>query len=428
MKIITRAYGKKLEKALQRPVRKFSHIRRTVSPILSRVQKKGDKALIEYAQKFDNANIDQLIVSEEVIQSAEEMIAPALKEAIDIAYQNIETFHRAQLTEAIEVETTPGVICKQKSLPINRVGLYIPGGTAPLFSTVLMLGIPAKIAGCRQIVLCSPPDRHGDIHPAILYAAQRIGIHKIIKAGGAQAIAAMAYGTESVPKVYKIFGPGNQYVTAAKQLVNQDGVAIDLPAGPSELAVMADETSNPAFVASDLLSQAEHGPDSQVLLVSESKSIIKQIIKELELQLPLLPRHEIAEAALKNSTAIVADSKAEAITILNDYAPEHLILAIDEHETVSPFIENAGSVFLGHYTPESAGDYASGTNHTLPTDKAALAFSGVSTDSFLKKITYQQISTEGLRKLGPTIEIMASAEMLEAHRNAVSIRLKALED
>jgi histidinol dehydrogenase len=291
-----------------------------------------------------------------------------------------------------------------------------------------MLGIPAKIAGCRQIVLCSPPDRHGDIHPAILYAAYRIGIHKIIRAGGAQAIAAMAYGTESVPKVYKIFGPGNQYVTAAKQLVNQDGVAIDLPAGPSELAVMADETSNPAFVASDLLSQAEHGPDSQVLLVSESKRIIKQIIKELEQQLPLLPRHEIAEAALKNSHAIVTESRAEAITVLNDYAPEHLILAIDEHETVSPFIENAGSVFLGHYTPESAGDYASGTNHTLPTDKAALAFSGVSTDSFLKKITYQKISAEGLQKLGPTIEIMASAEMLEAHRNAVSIRLKSLED
>ncbi len=428
MKIITRPQGKKLERALQRPVQKFSRIRKIVGPILNKVQKRGDKALIEYTRKFDGVDIDQLIVSEETIRSAEEMITPALKDAIDIAYQNIETFHRAQLTETIEIETTPGVVCTQKSLPISRVGLYVPGGTAPLFSTVLMLGIPAKIAGCTQIVLCTPPDKHGDIHPAILYAAQRTGIHIIIKAGGAQAIAAMAYGTETVPKVYKIFGPGNQYVTAAKQLINQDGIAIDLPAGPSELAVMADETSNPAFVASDLLSQAEHGPDSQVLLVSDSKRIIKQVIKELELQLPLLPRQKIAKAALKNSTAIVTDSKAEAITILNDYAPEHLILAIDEHETISPFIENAGSVFLGHYTPESAGDYASGTNHTLPTDKAALAYGGVSTDSFLKKITYQQISTSGLKKLGPAIEIMAAAELLEAHRNAVSIRLKALED
>jgi len=428
MKIITRPQGKKLEKALQRPVQKFNRIRKIVGPILNKVQKKGDKALIEYARKFDGAIIDQLIVSEETIRSAEEMIAPALKEAIDSAYQNIETFHKAQLTETIEIETAPGVVCTQKSLPISRVGLYVPGGTAPLFSTVLMLGIPAKIAGCRQIVLCTPPNKGGDIHPAILYAAQRTGIYTIIKAGGAQAIAAMAYGTESVPKVYKIFGPGNQYVTAAKQLVNQDGIAIDLPAGPSELAVMADETSNPAFVASDLLSQAEHGPDSQVLLVSENKGIIKQVKKELESQLPLLPRQKIAKAALKNSTAILTNSKAEAIAILNDYAPEHLILAIDDHETVSPLIENAGSIFLGHYTPESAGDYASGTNHTLPTDKAAMAYGGVSTDSFLKKITYQQISMAGLRKLGPTIEIMASAELLEAHRNAVSIRLKTLEE
>jgi histidinol dehydrogenase len=291
-----------------------------------------------------------------------------------------------------------------------------------------MLGIPAKIAGCRQVVLCTPPNQYGEVHPAILYAAKLSGIKKVVMAGGAQAIAAMAYGTESVLKVHKIFGPGNQYVAAAKQLVSLEGVAIDLPAGPSELLVLADQTSNPAFVAADLLSQAEHGPDSQVLLISESKQVVKKVIKELKVQITALPRKEIAEAAIKNSTAIITDSKAEAITIINDYAPEHLILAVDDYETVSPFIENAGSVFLGHYSPESAGDYASGTNHTLPTDRAALAWSGVSLDSFVKNITYQKLTKTGLKQLGPVIEIMAEAEALQAHKNAVTIRLQSLKD
>jgi histidinol dehydrogenase len=404
----------------------MNQIRKIVRPILKRVQKRGDRALVDYAQKFDGAVIDEIIVQDELIQFSDKLVSPALKDAIDIAYRNIEAFHKAQTTEPIEVETSPGVVCKRKSIPISRVGLYIPGGTAPLFSTVLMLGIPAKIAGCKRIVLCTPPNSSGEIHPSILYAAKRTGIHKIIRAGGAQAIAAMAYGTESVPRVYKIFGPGNQYVAAAKQVVSMEGIAIDLPAGPSELAVFADQTSNPAFVASDLLSQAEHGPDSQVLLLSDSKQMVKLIIKELDSQLALLPRKEIARASLKNSTAIITDSKAEAIALINDYAPEHLILAIDEYETVSPFIENAGSIFLGHYSPESAGDYASGTNHTLPTDRAALAYGGVSVDSFVKKITYQYISRTGLKNLGPAIEIMADAEGLQAHKNAVTLRLNAL--
>ncbi len=412
---------------MQRPVQKLSRIRKRVEPILKRVRKNGDQALIEYAKKYDGVVLDELIVADEAIQTSGELIAPALKGAIDLAYNNIEAFHKAQWEEPIEIETSPGVICMRKSVPVNRVGLYVPGGTAPLFSTVLMLGIPAKLAGCKQVVLCTPPNQYGEVHPAILYAAKRSGIKKVIMAGGAQAIAAMAYGTESVLKVHKIFGPGNQYVAAAKQLVSLEGVAIDLPAGPSELLVLADQTSNPAFVAADLLSQAEHGPDSQVLLISESKKVIKQVIKELKVQLAALPRKDIAAATIKNSTAIVTDSKAEAITLINDYAPEHLILAIDEYETVNPFIENAGSVFLGHYSPESAGDYASGTNHTLPTDRAAMAWSGVSLDSFVKKITYQKITREGLRKLGPAIEIMADAEALQAHRNAVTIRLQSLK-
>ncbi len=412
---------------MQRPVQKLKRIRKRVEPILKKVRKNGDEALIGYAKKFDGAILHELAVPDEAIESSEELVTPVLREAIDLAFANIKAFHKAQWEEPIKIETSPGVLCMRKSVPINRVGLYVPGGTAPLFSTVLMLGIPAMIAGCRQVVLCTPPNRDGEVDPAILYAARRTGIHKVFKAGGAQAIAAMAYGTESIPNVYKIFGPGNQYVAAAKQLVSLEGVAIDLPAGPSELVVLADQTSNPAFVASDLLSQAEHGADSQVLLITESKRLIKEVLKEIKIQLAVLPRKDIAARALKNSTAILTDSKAEAITIINDYAPEHLILAINEYETVSPFIENAGSVFLGHFTPESAGDYASGTNHTLPTDRAARAYGGVSVDSFVKKITFQKISAQGLRKLGPSIEVMAAAEALQAHKNAVSVRLQSLK-
>ncbi len=415
------------EKIVKRPVLDLSKIRKVVKPILKEVRKNGDKALIHFTEQFDGVRIDDLVVSAETLADAEFEISDKLRRAIDTAYDNIKIFHEAQIDQGIEVETMPGVICRRKSVPITHVGLYIPGGTAPLFSTVLMLGVPANIAGCKEIVLCTPPNKKGKIHPAILYAAHKCGITKVINCGGAQAIAAMAYGTDSVPAVYKIFGPGNQYVTAAKQLISLEGVAIDLPAGPSEVAIYASDEANASFVASDLLSQAEHGIDSQVLLISRSVEFTKSVNKEVEKQLKSLPRKKIAREALKNSFSVVVKSEDAAIDLLNYYATEHLILATNNAASMAEKIENAGSIFLGHYTPESAGDYASGTNHTLPTNRAALAYSGVSLDSFIKKITLQEISEEGLYLLGPTVEIMAAAEELEAHKNAVTLRLEEIK-
>jgi len=409
---------------LKRAVLDHSVLEERVSAILQEVKERGDEALIDFALKFDKVSISSLLVSEQEFKVAEALVSAQLKEAIKAAAANIHKFHLAQKEEDKHIETMPGVECWRKSVAITKVGLYIPGGSAPLFSTILMLGIPANIAGCNEIVICTPPDKSGNIHPAILYTASFLGITKVVKAGGAQAIAAMAYGTESVPQVYKIFGPGNQYVTAAKRLVTRDGIAIDMPAGPSEVAVLADESCNPAFVAADLLSQAEHGPDSQVLLVTTSKKVVERVNEELEKQLKQLPREQMATQALTNSLAIVVKDDEEAIALINDYAPEHLIVQTANPDKFIPLIQNAGSVFLGHYTPEAAGDYASGTNHTLPTNGYARAYSGVSLDSFVKKITFQKITKEGLQKLGPTIETMAEAEQLFAHKNAVSVRLK----
>lgn len=405
---------------LKRPTLEFDEIEKKVRPIILEVKNKGDEALRKYALEFDNILIDNFRVDLSEIQNAGELLDSDLKQAIDQAFENIYTFHKAQqITESV-VETMPGVKCWRKSVGIEKVGIYIPGGSAPLFSTVLMLGIPAFIAGCKQVVLCSPSN-----HPAIYYAANKCGIVDVYRVGGSQAIAAMAFGTESVPKVYKIFGPGNQYVTSAKQLVNQFGTAIDMPAGPSEVAVLADYRANPAFIASDLLSQAEHGPDSQVILVANDLDIIKSTLLEVERQLENLPRKEIAKLALDNSKAILVESMSIAIDILNEYAAEHLILQVENPQEIADKIINAGSIFLGDYTPESCGDYASGTNHTLPTNGYAKAYSGVSLDSFVKKITLQQISKEGIQNLGPIVEKMAEAEQLFAHKNAVSVRLKS---
>jgi histidinol dehydrogenase len=379
-----------------------------------------------YTKQFDSVTIDDLQVSEAAINEATLSLEPVLKEAIQLAAKNIKCFHEAQVNGPVTIETMPGVRCWRKTVGIDKVGLYIPGGSAPLFSTVLMLGIPAVIAGCKEIILCTPPSKDGSVHPAILYAASVVGITRIYKIGGVQAIAAMAYGTETVPQVYKIFGPGNQYVTAAKQMVQESGVAIDMPAGPSEVCVLADETCNPGFVASDLLSQAEHGPDSQVLLVSTSSKVVDEINEALTAQLAVLPRKDIAEQALKNSKAIVVDSMEQAIFIVNSYAAEHLIIACKNDETIGEQITNAGSVFLGNYSPESVGDYASGTNHTLPTSGYARAYSGVSVDSFVKKITYQKLTPAGLQAIGASVETMAAAEGLEAHKNAITIRLQSL--
>ena len=379
-------------------------------------------------EKFDKVVLASLAVSEEEQQEAENLVSEDLKAAIRLAKQNIETFHAAQRFEGKKVQTQPGVTCWQKAVAIEKVGLYIPGGTAPLFSTVLMLAVPARIAGCKEIVLCTPPGRDGKVHPAVLFAAKVAGVNRIFKAGGIQAIAAMAYGTESVPKVYKIFGPGNQYVTAAKQLVSLRDVAIDMPAGPSEVEVLADETANPIFVAADLLSQAEHGVDSQAILITTSVELQQAVKVEVERQLALLPRKEIAEKSLANSKLIVVDSMAEAIELTNAYAPEHLIIETEDYLSVAERIVNAGSVFLGSLTPESAGDYASGTNHTLPTNGYAKAYSGVSLDSFIRKITFQEIKPEGLNIIGPAIELMAANEQLDAHKNAVSVRLGQLEN
>jgi histidinol dehydrogenase len=427
MEIIVDPGEKRLSEVLKRPVQKLGAIKKIVKPILKKVRQQGDKALFKYCLEYDHVQLESLLVTRNEIVRAHDAVSDALKAAIQKARENIERFHRAQIDRPIEIQTMPGVVCKRKSKPIEKVGLYVPGGTAPLFSTVLMLGIPAKLAGCRQILLCTPPGKRGRIHPAILYTADLIGIDRIIKTGGAQAIAAMAFGTESVPKVDKIFGPGNQYVTAAKNIVSQRGTAIDMPAGPSEVAVYADSSSIPAFVASDLLSQAEHGPDSQVLLVATSEGVARDVAKQVEMQLEALPRAAMARESLKNSVAIVVEDRNRAFEIINRYAPEHLIIASDQAEQMAELVENAGSVFLGHFAPESVGDYASGTNHTLPTNGAATAFSGISMDSFVKKITFQQLSPEGIKALGPTVEIMAEAEELQAHKNAVSLRLQYID-
>ena len=416
------------QEILKRPVMNTENLFDTVRSVIDRVKEEGDRAVLDYEEKFDKVVLSSLAVSEEEQQEAENLVSEDLKAAIRLAKQNIETFHVAQRFEGKKVQTQPGVTCWQKAVAIEKVGLYIPGGTAPLFSTVLMLAVPAKIAGCKELVLCTPPGRDGKVHPAVLFAAKVAGVNRIFKAGGIQAIAAMAYGTESVPKVYKIFGPGNQYVTAAKQLVSLRDVAIDMPAGPSEVEVLADETANPVFVAADLLSQAEHGVDSQVILITTSVELQQAVKVEVERQLALLPRKEIAEKSLANSKLIVVDSMEEAIELTNAYAPEHLIIETEDYLSVAERIVNAGSVFLGSLTPESAGDYASGTNHTLPTNGYAKAYSGVSLDSFILKITFQEIKPEGLNIIGPAIELMAANEQLDAHKNAVSVRLGQLEN
>ncbi len=419
MKIFEFPSKEQIKEIIKRPTLDFEQIEQKVRPIIEEVRKNGDQALRKFALEFDNILINDFKIEREILDNSEKNISPQLKNAIDIAFNNIYTFHLAQKLEEKVIETMPGVSCWRKSVGIEKVGIYIPGGSAPLFSTVLMLAIPAQIAGCKQIILCSPSN-----HPAILYAASKAGISEVFRIGGAQAIAALAFGTESIPKVYKIFGPGNQYVTAAKQIVNQLGTAIDIPAGPSEVAVLADYRAIPAFVAADLLSQAEHGIDSQVLLVSESKDLIEKVLKEIYIQLPQLPRQQIAEKALANSKAILVNNLAESIDLLNEYAAEHLILAVENPEEIAEKIVNAGSIFLGDYTPESCGDYASGTNHTLPTNGFAKAYSGVSLDSFVKKITYQKITKAGILNIGPIVEIMAEAEDLYAHKNAVTLRLR----
>ena len=424
MKVIKYPQRSEWSKILARPAFDTSSLNATVSSILAEIKSGGDKAVISYEEKFDKVQLSSLSVSQKEIEDSDKLLSEELKSAIRTAKDNIEKFHAAQKFEPKKIETTAGVVCWQKAVGIEKVGLYVPGGTAPLFSTVLMLAVPAKIAGCREIVLCTPPDKDGNVNPAILYAAKVAGVNKIFKIGGIQAIGAMAYGTESVPKVYKIFGPGNQYVVAAKQLVSLKEVAIDMPAGPSEVQVIADETANPAFIASDLLSQAEHGVDSQVILTTTNENIIQSVVTEIEKQLAELPRKEIAEKALQHSIAILLDNEEELIELTNEYAPEHLIIETKNYIDFVDKIINAGSVFLGHYTPESAGDYASGTNHTLPTNGHAKAYSGVNLDSFVKKITFQEISKEGIKNLGSTIEIMAENELLFAHKNAVRLRLK----
>jgi len=428
MKIVKYPDKKDWNLLLQRPAIEEKAVRSIVKPIIKKVRQKGDKALRKFAYEYDHVELDELLVNSAEIKAAEKVVDIALKKSIKIAFANIEKFHKAQIIEDLEVETFPGVKCARKSVPIQRVGLYIPGGSAPLFSTILMLGIPAKIAGCEEIIMCTPSNLNSEIDPVILYTAKLTGIQKIFKVGGAQAIAAMAYGTESIPKVDKIFGPGNQYVTTAKLLVSRKGIAIDIPAGPSELAVIADDSAVPEFVASDLLSQAEHGIDSQVIMISNSEKMIQNVISEIKDQAEKLSRKHIVSKSLEHSRYILVKDLDEAMELSNMYAPEHLIIASDKDAKLAEKVINAGSVFLGNYTPESAGDYASGTNHTLPTYGYAKAFSGVSLDSFVKHITFQKISKKGLQKLGPSIELMADAEKLEAHKNAVSIRLSKIKE
>ena len=427
MNIIKYPSQEQIKKIIERPHLDVSQLNATVASVLADVKENGDKAVIAYEEKFDHVKLASLAVTEEEIDEAEKLVSQDLKDALILAHKNIAKFHESQKFESSKVETAPGVVCWQKSVAIEKVGLYIPGGTAPLFSTVLMLATPAKIAGCKEIVLCTPPNREGKVNPAILMAARVAGVSKIFKAGGVQAIGAMAYGTESVPKVYKIFGPGNQFVMAAKQQVSLHDAAIDMPAGPSEVCVIADETSNAAFVAADLLSQAEHGIDSQVILISTSEDMIHQVEKELETQLAALPRHEIAEKTLVNSNFVLVHDKEEAMALSNAYAPEHLIIATSDFEALAEKVINAGSVFLGNFACESAGDYASGTNHTLPTHGYALAYNGVNLDSYNRKVTFQHLSEEGIRSIGPAVVCVAENEQLEAHANAMRLRVKEVK-
>ncbi len=411
---------------LERPAVNFEDVERTVEQIFSEVRSQGDEAVAKYTQLFDGVTPKDIEVSAKEIKAAEAIVSEKLKKAIQLAKNNIEKFHAAQKTEKVYVETIPGVECWQEKRPVQKVGLYIPGGTAPLFSTILMLAVPAKISGCEEIVLCTPPNKQGAINPVILYTAKLCGITRIFKVGGIQAIAAMTFGTQKLPKVYKIFGPGNRFVTVAKQMATKYNVAIDMPAGPSELLVVADDTANPAFVASDLLSQAEHGADSQVILVSLSRSLLEKVEKEVEKQLQVLPRKEVARTAIESSRLIFVPEKAKALELINEYAPEHFIICTANPDFFVNGISNAGSVFIGNNTPESAGDYASGTNHTLPTNGYAKQYSGVNLDSFQKTISFQRISEEGIQKIGPAVELMADAEGLQAHKNAISLRLNAL--
>ena len=424
MQVIKNPDKKDWKVLLQRPYVDNRSILESVQQILNAVRQHGDEAVRSFTKKFDGVQLENFLVRKKEITLAENKLSIEIKNAIQQARLNIEKFHRAQLVSSEVIETMPGVQCWRKNIGIEKVGLYIPGGTAPLFSTVLMLGIPAKLGGCGEIILCTPANEEGEVHPAILFSARLVGIDKIYKIGGAQAIAAMAYGTETIDSVYKIFGPGNQYVTAAKQLVQMQGIAIDMPAGPSEVCVMADETADPSFVAADLLSQAEHGVDSQVLLISNKEEIVNKVSDELEKQLEQLPRKEIAEKALNNSKAIVLNTIDEVIELVNEYASEHLIICCKNADSIAEKIVNAGSVFIGNYSPETVGDYASGTNHTLPTNGFARAYSGVSIDSFVKKITYQKLSQEGLNKIAATVVTMAEAEGLDAHANAVRIRIR----
>jgi histidinol dehydrogenase len=427
MQVFEEPNMKDWEALLKRPSFDAAELLPKVQSILDAVALEGDAALFRLSDTYDQVQLKAILIDPAMVQAADALVSPALKAAIQSAKVNIEIFHQAQLKKEEKIETMPGVWCWRKAVGIEKVGIYVPGGTAPLFSTVLMLGIPAKLAGCKEVVLCTPPRKDGTVDPAILYAAHLVGIQQIYTIGGAQAIAAMAYGTSSVPKVFKIFGPGNQYVTAAKQLIQQQGVAIDMPAGPSEVCVYADETAVPAFVAADLLSQAEHGADSQVLLIASSNNIVEQVQLELDQQLANLPRADFAAKALSHSKAIVIASREDAIQLINAYAPEHLILSVDNALVVAEKIINAGSVFIGNYSPESVGDYASGTNHTLPTNGYAKAYSGVSVDSFVKKITFQQLTEMGLKNIAQTVIQMASGEQLEAHAQAVAIRVKDIE-
>ncbi|MBE7633768.1 histidinol dehydrogenase [Tenacibaculum finnmarkense genomovar ulcerans] len=427
MKIIKYPAKKDWASLCKRAILNQNNLQETVQTVLNDVKINQNKALTKYAKLFDKVSLTSFEINQQEIQEADKLVSSALKEAIQLAKSNIEIFHTSQKEEEKKVITTKGVTCWRKSVAIEKVGLYIPGGSAPLFSTILMLAIPAKIAGCKEIVLCTPPNKEGKVHPAILYTAQLVGVTKIFKVGGSQAIGAMAYGTETIPSVYKILGPGNQYVTKAKELVQQQGIAIDMPAGPSEVLVIADQTSNAKFVAADLLSQAEHGADSQAVLLTTSSEIAQNILIEVNTQLKELSRREIAEKALENSFVIILNSSDEMISFSNEYAPEHLIIASENASTYIDKISNAGSVFLGNYSCESAGDYASGTNHTLPTNGYAKNYSGVSLDSFIKKITFQQVTKQGIATIGKAIELMAEAEGLQAHKNAVTLRLKDIE-
>lgn len=427
MKVFNEPKSNEWASIIERPSIDAAQLNEKVKEIIEKVIVGGDDAIKKLTLQFDRISINEIKLPAEKIAAAENSLTPGLKTAIQLAKVNIEIFHNSQIHKVERIETMPGVWCWRKSVGIEKVGIYIPGGSAPLFSTVLMLGIPAKMAGCKEIVLCTPPNEQGDIHPAILYAASLVGVTAVYSVGGAQAIAAMAYGTKTIPKVHKIFGPGNQYVTAAKQLVQQNGIAIDMPAGPSEVCVWADENAIPSFVAADLLSQAEHGPDSQVILVAINKEIVTAIQLEIDLQLSALPRKDVAAKALVNSKAIILNNQDQAIDLINAYAPEHLILAIDNALQIADKIMNAGSVFIGNYSPESVGDYASGTNHTLPTNGYAKAYSGVSLDSFVKKITFQQLTERGLMNIAPTVIEMAEAEGLQAHSNAVSVRLNLIK-